>query len=124
MLNALNSLVKRARPWIPFTALNTVWCKLDKSSKTILDVGCGKGEPIAFINRRRKFHVIGVDVFLPYMQQCRKLSAHESLILADVRKLPFKPKACDTVICMEVLEHMGKEEGEVMLNYFEKIARK
>ena len=45
-------LVRKLRPYIPFSALNTVWRKLDKSSRTILDVGCGKGEPMAFINRQ------------------------------------------------------------------------
>ena len=79
---------------------------------------------MAFINRKRKFHAVGVDVFVPYIQQCRKLGAHESLILADVRKQPFQPKSFDTVICMEVLEHMAKEEGKMMLQCFEKIARK
>jgi hypothetical protein len=39
-------------PWIPFTSLNAVWRHIDPGSETILDVGCGKGEPFRFINRR------------------------------------------------------------------------
>jgi hypothetical protein len=31
------------RPWLPFTALNTVWRHLDRRARTALDVGCGKG---------------------------------------------------------------------------------
>ena len=61
----LDRLALRFRPYVPFSALNTVWRKLDKSSKTILDVGCGKGEPMAFINRHGKFKVVGIDIFKP-----------------------------------------------------------
>jgi len=44
--------------------------------------------------------------------------------LCDVRKLPFKQKSFDTVLCMEVIEHLEKEEAIRLIEDMEKIARK
>ena len=139
-------LVTKLRPYVLFSALNTVWRRLDKSSKTILDVGCGKGEPMAFINRQGKFRVVGIDIFRPYLEQARKkfyvlrrkrfLECHSeeqsdeeshiytNIILGDARYLPFKDKSFDAVICMEVLEHFEKEEGEKLLEELDRVARR
>ncbi len=112
------------RPYIPFTALNSVQRIVDGTAQSILDVGCGKGEPIAFINRNRNYRVVGVDIFKPSLSHCRKSGYHDNLILADVRNLPFKPNSFDVVICMEVLEHLDQIQGERLLRSLENIARK
>jgi len=58
-----NNLKQKMRPYIPFTSLNTVWRHLGASSETLLDVGCGKGEPAKFINRKDKYFLVGFDAF-------------------------------------------------------------
>ena len=120
---SIEELVRRLRPYIPFSALNTVWRKLDKSSKTILDVGCGKGEPMAFINRHGRFKAVGIDIFRPYLVEARRKGVYHDLILGDVRFLPFKDKSFDAVICMEVLEHLEKEDGEKLLLELERVVK-
>ena len=123
-LSTLDRLAQKLRPYIPFTALNTVWRKLDKDSKLLLDVGCGKGEPMRFINRRKRFYAVGVDIFEPYHQESRKSGCYDELILADIRNPPLKPKSFDIVFAMEVLEHLEKQEGERLLHSMERIVRK
>jgi 2-polyprenyl-3-methyl-5-hydroxy-6-metoxy-1,4-benzoquinol methylase len=78
-LLTIDYLTKKLRPYIPFSALNAVWRKLDKSSKTILDVGCGKGEPMAFINRKGKFKVVGIDILSPTLTKLKKSSTFHVL---------------------------------------------
>jgi len=120
----LDVLAHKARPSVPFTALNTVWRLLDKESRSILDVGCGKGEPMKFINRHRKFHTMGVDIFEPYIEACKKQQIHDEYLLCNIQDLPFADKSFDIVLCMEVLEHLEKDDGEKLLMDMERIARR
>ena len=120
----VNMLAEEARPWMPFTALNTAYRTIDKETKTMLDVGCGPGRPMRFINRRRQFYAVGADLFEQYLKECKRQGTHNEYVLCDVRKLPFKNKSFDTVLCMEVLEHLDKEEGERLLLAMEGLARR
>jgi 16S rRNA G527 N7-methylase RsmG len=61
----LERLSLRLRPLMPLTALNTCWRFLDKSAQSTLDVGCGKGAPMKFINRAINFYMLGLDIFKP-----------------------------------------------------------
>jgi len=120
----LDALARKARPWVPFTALNTVLRMVDKRSESILDVGCGKGEPMKFINRHRKFHTMGVDIFEPYIEACKEQQIHDEYLLCNIQDLPFADKSFDIVLCMEVLEHLEKDDGEKLLKDMERIARR
>lgn len=112
------------RPRIPFTALNTVWRRLDKESKSILDVGCGKGQPMAFLNRQHAFFAVGIDGFRPYLLEAEALAAYDALVQGDVRHLPFRARSFDIVLLMEVLEHLERAEGLVLIKTMEQIARR
>ena len=114
----------KARPYVRFTALNTVWSCLDKDSKSILDLGCGKCEPMRFINRNKLFYAVGLDIFKPYLNGLKKLHIHNDYILCDITKLPVRPRCVDVALCTEVLEHLERKPGRELLGSMEKIARK
>jgi len=114
----------RMRPYVPLTALNTVWRLLDKGAATILDIGCGKGEPMKFINRKGSFKVVGMDIFQPYLMECKELGVYNECVRCDIRCLPFQTKSFDIVVCMAVLEHLPKNEGTKLIKDMEHIARK
>ena len=116
---------------IPSTTISIVQRFLDKESKSILDVGCGKGKPMRFVNKRGRFYAVGLDIFKPYLIKAKMEETHDDYVLCDVRYMPVKDKAFDVVLAMEVLEHLGKKEGvkmlkdiERMLKDIERIARK
>lgn len=112
------------RPRLPFTALNTVWRRLDKDAASVLDVGCGRGEPMRFLASRLRLFSTGVDIFVPYLRECQMGRVHDQWVLADVRRLPFRPKSYDVVLCMEVLEHLTEEEGSGLIEALERMARR
>jgi len=124
LLEKLENLSWRIRPRLPFTSLNTVWRSLDKNGESILDVGCGEGRPMNFINGHRDLCALGVDIFEPCLKQCQESNIYWGLVRASVTKLPLKAKSFDTVLAMEIVEHLEKEAGQEMLMVMEKIARR
>jgi SAM-dependent methyltransferase len=97
---------------------------LDRKSKDILDAGCGKGQPIAFLNRRHRLFAVGIDMFRPYLLEARALAAYDDLVQGDVRCLPFRPRSFDIVLLMEILEHLERAEGLTVIKVVEQIARR
>jgi len=123
-MNLLSTFLKYAA-FIPFTFTNMVWWNLDKNARSILDAGCGFGDPMNAINKRRKYpFTLGIDIFLPAIRACKNRGIHDAYILCDVRFLPFREKSFDIVACFEVIEHLSKCEGFRLIDEFERIARR
>ncbi len=120
----LSKALKDLIVYIPFTRRNILSRSIDKSAKTLLDVGCGNGITMGFINKRKKFVAAGVDIHQPYLAQCKLRGIFTHLYCYDIRALPFGPKSFDVVLCLQVLEHLEREEGLKLLQRMEQIARK
>lgn len=98
---------------------------IDSSSKTILDLACGQGKPMELIKSRMKFDkVVGVDLFGPYIEEAKKLRIHDQYILADIRKVKFKPKSFDIVLASHALEHLTKKDAWQVLENMERWAKR
>ena len=70
--------------------------------KTVLDVGCGTGKLVEYLNKRG-FETYGCD---PYA----KVSADKIFTKASATKLPFKNKSFDLITSISVIEHLKKSE--------------
>jgi hypothetical protein len=79
---------------------------------------------MAFLNRHKRFKAVGMDIFEPYLEEARSKGVYYDLISGDVRHLPFEDRSFDAVLCLEVLEHLEKEDGERLLAELERVARK
>ena len=123
MMN-FTAIMHRARPWVPLTSLSIIWHIMDKKSITVLDIGCGNGEPMSFINRHNQFKAVGVDVFKSYLDKCLERNIYNELLLCDIRALPLRDKSIDTILCLDVLEHLEKEEALLLITAMEKVAIK
>jgi len=118
------TIMHRLLQQLPFSWLTIVKRQMDLSGKNILDVGCGYGFPMETINRSRKFETVGVDIFAPYLKDCQKKKIHNNYVLCDVNYLPFRDKTFDVVICLEVIEHLNKNDSINLILRLETIARK
>jgi len=94
---------------------------LDKSVTSILDVGCGGGNPMKLIKKHRRLYSVGIDIFVPYL---KGLVVHDEYVVCDAHFLPFKKKSFDAVICLQLIEHIPKGDGERLLDEIEAIARR
>ena len=112
-------------PYLPGTSMNTIWRGLDRQGRDILDVGGGWGEPMKFLAKNHKWQrKVNADIFLPHLKESKKKRIYDDYVLCDARYLPFKEKSFDIVLCLEVIEHMPKEDGFKLLSSLEELARK
>lgn len=112
-------------PYFPGTSMNTIWRQLDKQGKDILDVGGGHGEPMGFLGKRHNFRLkVNADIMLPHLKESKQEGAHGEYVLCDARYLPFKKRSFDIVLCLEVIEHLEKEDSFKLLSSLEEIARR
>jgi len=111
--------------------LTKVLKEIPLDTKALIDVGCGRGISgrgiIGALTRiyREPKRLVGVDVFQPYLNFCKKFNFYDELYCLDLRKLPlpFKSKDFDVVTCIEVIEHLPKKDGEKLLDEIERLAK-
>ena len=90
---------------------------------TVLDLGCGRGFDSPLEDMPLSY-TLGVDIFEPYLEECRQRKIHSDYIRADIREIEFKDGSFDTVLMLEVLEHFNKEEGRRLLDRCARWARR
>jgi len=96
-------------------------------SKTILDVGCGRGIWGFLIKIQRSLkgsEFIGIDLNKNSIKFVKDHNIYTKAICADItKKLPFKEKSADFIICSEVIEHFDKKKGLALLAEFDRIIK-
>jgi len=90
--------------------------------RSVLDLGCGYNSPLKHFSKN--FYSVGVELFKPYLLRSKEARVHHDYILADITKLEFSPKSFDTVLALDVLEHLTKGDGLNLIKNMEKIACK
>ena len=84
-----------------------------------LDLGCGTGRWIKFVNIK---NYLGVDAYGSYMKM---LKLTHNVIIHDIRDLSlFSDKSFDCVMAIDVIEHLEKEDAFKLIREMERIARK
>ncbi|MGH9988132.1 MAG: class I SAM-dependent methyltransferase, partial [Nitrososphaeraceae archaeon] len=104
------------------------------AGQDILDVACGRGRWGMLVrtnwwNTRNGNGeseprlLIGVDIFLPFLQKVKHHKIYDDVLCCHVAYLPFRDKSFDTVLASEVIEHMPEDEGYQLLSEIERLAR-
>jgi SAM-dependent methyltransferase len=96
---------------------------IDRRSKTILDVGCGQGYPMKLIKKVRNLRATGMDLFDKYLKEAKRSGIYEEIVKGDVTKLKIKNNSYDTVMSLQVIEHVTKKDGLAMMRRMEEIAK-
>lgn len=112
-------------PYLPCTTMNNIWRALGREKGTVLDVGGGRGTPMRFLNRKRRFRfTVNADANWRRLKEAKEKGTHDEYILCDVRSLPFKRKSFDIVLCIEIIEHIEMEGGFSLLSAVKEIAHR
>ncbi len=84
-------------------------------NKRILDVGCGKGDWISFLNRTglRTRALVGLDVSPKEVTvaKSRNSARNAGFLRATIEKLPFKKNSFDIIICNVVLPYVDQKKA-------------
>jgi hypothetical protein len=96
-----------------------------KDALTLLDVGGGTGSTMKIIHAcNPNYYTINIDVSIVDLKESKKRNSHNDCVLGDVRKLPFRARSFDIVLVSNILEHLSKPDGLVLLQNLEAIAGK
>ena len=85
---------------------------------SVLDLGCGGGEPIAQFFVNRGYKVTGVDAAPAMIELCRKRSAHAEWIQADMRTLDLG-RRFGAIVAWDSFFHLDAEEQRATFAIFE-----
>jgi len=102
---------------------------------TVLDVGCGRGKWGYLIRvqwwctkdgkvENEPEYLVGVDVYLPFLETVKRHQVYDDVILCDAARLPFKNHSFDSVLASDILEHLPKEKGKSLLFNIDRISRR
>jgi SAM-dependent methyltransferase len=107
----LNRIVSNFKVFLPFSRIDVVWRMLDKSSESILDVGCGGGLPMKGITGHKSLFSVGVDQSTYFIKKSKADKIHDQYVICNARFLPFKEKSFDIILCLEALYALPKPES-------------
>jgi hypothetical protein len=90
---------------------------------SLLDVGCGSDSPVQFL-RKRPGRLVGVEGFMPSIEQSRNRGIHDDYVCVDLANLgdAVEARSYDCVLGIDVIEHFEKEQGLALIRDMEKIA--
>ena len=108
-------------PYAPYRG--SVLRFVDSGHSSLLEAGCGQGN----LSRSRYFPSsiplkLGIELFEPYARSANLLTSYDSVVIGDIRSLPFRDKSVDCIVCTEVIEHMPKDQGIALIKEFERVA--
>jgi 2-polyprenyl-3-methyl-5-hydroxy-6-metoxy-1,4-benzoquinol methylase len=81
------------------------WLDVNKSD-LVLDVGCGEGSKVDYLNKNKLCSAFGVDI----NKKALLSYGFKNMICANALNLPFRKNTFDKVICTEVLEHIEDDD--------------
>ncbi len=95
-----------------------------RGMQSVLDVGCGSNSPLAKV--RKHFYSVGVDIHKPSIAMSKKNKIHDEYKIGDVFMIDklFQGKKFDTVVALDLIEHLPKQKGRELLAKMTKLAKK
>lgn len=94
--------------YILFERIDAVLALIGKAHGKILDAGCGEGHFLERLRKEGQKSVYGIDLSEKRVLEARKRAPHATVKRGDVTKIPFSNGFFDTVVCMDVLEHLDE----------------
>ncbi len=92
------------------------------SSPVIVEAGCGNGAWVTHLRQQPQNFVVGIDNYVPALQELKQHFPETVAVAADVRHMPFPDAFADVCISLGVVEHFPAGPQQV-LNEMHRILR-
>jgi SAM-dependent methyltransferase len=76
----------------------------------VLDLGCGAGHFLAWLERRDAFRLDGLDLSEASVRAARHLTSGAEVVVGDAESLPYPDASFDRVVCNGSIHHMPHVE--------------
>ena len=87
----------------------------DHNLKKVLDVGCGTGKLVRFLNGSG-FFANGCDLYEDAIKIAKQKNKNKTFVKASATKLPFKNNSFDLLTAISLVEHLTKKEVNMFLS--------
>ena len=91
--------------------------------KNILDVGCGTGKLVHYLNNH-KLNAIGCDNSQLAVSLARKINKKGTIVESSASKLKFKDQSFDLVTAISIIEHLNTKEAKQFLKESARVLKK
>lgn len=116
MINPFKKIYKKVFPdWTVYLRRETEGCD------SLLDLACGYNSLVRFLDVR---HKVGVEMFETYLKQSRAKGIHDEYFQDNILTIKFPSRSYDLVLASEIIEHLDKADGFILLNNAESWAKK
>jgi cyclopropane fatty-acyl-phospholipid synthase-like methyltransferase len=82
---------------------------------TVLDLGCGAGEPVARELVSRGFRVTGLDASLAQIVRARRNVPEATFVHADMTSVPLPVRSFDAISAFYSITHVPRNEHEALI---------
>jgi SAM-dependent methyltransferase len=107
------SLARRLNHWFLERALGRALAAVEPGG-LVLDAPSGTGILHDFLTRRG-FRVVASDLSRPMIALSQRRAQAAGGVLADIRRLPFRPRSFDAVVCNRFIMHLPRgARGETL----------
>lgn len=93
-----------------------------KEGSSVLELGCGKGSVVTSLVTHLNLSA-AVDLHKPSLLKNKRQGHFQNYVRADIRCAPFKSNSFDCVVALDVIEHLSKPEGYMLMKQMERISR-
>ena len=91
-------------------SINLMISKIDKNAKTLLDVGCGRGYWLNYLEKEKSdLNLFGCDL----KDNLDNLTTAK-YVKGSVYKLPFEDKSIDIITCHHTIEHLRDVKSAII----------
>ena len=90
----------------------------------VLDVGCGTGEALKFLQTNcgvAGTSLRGVDPTPAFVKKCENRNPEATISLGDASKLPFDASAVSGMLCLCVLQHVSRDGVDDVLKEWRRV---
>lgn len=109
---------ERSRTLFEKTYLERVCDEIRRSSKTILDLGCGMGEPIARYFIEQGCTITGIDASVKMIELARQRFPEQRFIVDDMRDLALG-ETFNAILAWHSFFHLPPDDQRAMFQVFE-----